>query len=199
MSYTKSNLKKENHSLVFIKLYALQLIYTLFEELMEKLSMCSRSYWNTAYSCLQNQPEFPALQEAELWTRRKILNSKASKKSVFSAVISEEVLISSQVHSDCHTLKRTHLWLFVDLMLPILDLSVCMMLELKHVASFTMEIIFHALWARCTFRLKRKHCFWRLLFFGFFKLIVMVSLECFIMWGSFYWSVWLSWLESYDK
>lgn len=42
--YKQSNLEKENHSLLFIKLYALQLIYTLFEELMEKLSMCSGSY-----------------------------------------------------------------------------------------------------------------------------------------------------------
>jgi len=81
---------------------------------------------------------------------------------VFAAVISEEGIISSQVHSDSQTWKRRNLWLLVDLMLPILDLAVHMILELKLVASIRMEIIFLALWARCTFKWKRKHCFWHL-------------------------------------
>lgn len=71
------------YSLVFIKLHALQLMRILIEQLMKKLSMCIGSYWNTGYCYLQNQPEFPAVQEADVWTRREIVNSKASKNQCY--------------------------------------------------------------------------------------------------------------------
>lgn len=72
---------------------------------------------------------------------------------MLSTVISEEALISSPVHSDCHTLK-TDLWQSVYLMLLILNLAVCMVWEFKPVASFGVKRIFFCLLSKLHFQMK---------------------------------------------